>query len=171
MKIAWWAFVYAIVAIGLSACSRQIVPPSEGEEQARALLAQTFSGSKEYWFAVEKPLGFEKCRLVQLHNPQISFSTLGVTETDQMNGITERCRLVVECDQSRSWDGVWSYWKDDTAGKAQILNFIGPGVGYWVIRFEKVDGEWHSKNTFPVHNLVQNQSLRKTLMRIADTSE
>jgi hypothetical protein len=163
----------AAAALGVGGCSQEASQPSEGEMQATALLADTFTGPKDLWFAAEKVLGSEKHRLVELHNPRTSFSEVNVSATDRMNGITERCRLVVECDQSRTWDGQWSVWKDDTAGKAQLLNLLTPslGVGYWVIQFEKLNGEWHSRNSFPVHNLVQNQTLRDALMRKADVSK
>src|ERR1035438_1708975 len=170
MKGLWWIFVCSGVALCLGACSKEASQPSEGESQANALLKETFTGSKDYWFAVEKLGGSERYGLVQLHNPQISFSAVGVSETDRMNGISERCRLVVECDQSRSWNGQWSVWKDDTAGKARFLNAITPslGVGYWVIQFEKLNDEWHSRNSFPVHNLVQDQEMLDALMRKAN---
>jgi hypothetical protein len=170
MKGPWRFLIFSGVALCLGACSKEETQPSEGESQANALLKETFTGSKDYWFAVEKLSGSEHYGLVQLHNPKISFSAGSVTETDRMNGITERCRLVVECDQSRSWDGKWSIWKDDTAGRAQFLNMITPslGVGFWVIQFEKRNDEWHSRNSFPIHNLVQDQEMRDALMRKAN---
>ena len=153
-------------------CSREPSPPSESETIVTELLARTFKGSEEYWFAVNKSPGSQKGQLVELHNPHASLFPLNVTETDQMNGISQRFKVVVDCTQSRSFDKNWTPWQDGTAGKNFLLNSFFPGAaaGYWIMQFEKKDGEWHARNIWPVNNLTQDDALLDTLMRKAGVS-
>jgi hypothetical protein len=150
-------------------CNRKPAEPSESESLASALLTHTFKGSNEFSYAVNAT-GAQKPRLVELHNLQSSMLSLPVTETDQMNGITQRFKVVVDCTQSRSFDGQWTPWVDGSAHSAlPMLNSVFPSAaaGYWVIQFEKKNGQWSTKNTFPVHNLLQNDALLTELMQAA----
>ena len=137
--------------IATCACSREGVQlahaPSANEIQADTLLNSTFRlTTTGDWCAVNKLLGSKKLQLVQLHGPRTSIYAVPVTETDRMNGVSQRFKLVVECSQSRTWDRTWTPWIDGTAGRAQITNTFFPSaaIGFWVIQFEQANGQWHT---------------------------
>jgi hypothetical protein len=48
--------------------------------------------------------------------------------------------------------------------------FPSAAVGFWVIQFEAVNGEWHTKNTFPVRDLAQDKVALDALMRDANVT-
>jgi hypothetical protein len=172
MKTSRSLVVLLVLGICFGGCSRQPAPPTEREAKANLLINQTFKGSKEFWFAASKLLGGKKLQLVQLHNPSTSLYSVPVSETDRMNGVSERFKLVVECEQSRTWDGKWTPWREETGSKAAITNTMFPSaaVGFWVIQFEAVNGEWHTKNTFPVRDLAQDKVALDALMRDANVT-
>jgi hypothetical protein len=172
MKITQGLFLVLVLGICICSCSRQPSPETEREAKANLLLGQTFEGSKEFWFAANKLPGAGKFQLVQLHNPKTTLYSVPVSDTDRMNGVSDRFKVVVECEQSRIWDGKWTLWKEETGGRASLLNTVFPSaaVGYWVIQFEAVNGEWHTRNAFPVHDLVQDKGALDALMRKANVT-
>ncbi len=172
MKTLCSLVVLLVSGICFGGCSRQSAPPTEREAKANLLIDQTFKGSKEYWFAVNRLPGGKKFQLVELHNPSTSLYSVPVSETDRMNGVSERFKFVVECDQSRTWDGKWTPWKEETGGKAALANTMFPSaaMGFWVIQFEAANGEWHTKNAFPLRDLAQDRMALVALMRDANVT-
>jgi len=148
--------VFLAFSFCFGSCSRQPAPPTEREARATLLMEQTFKGSKEYWFAANRLSGGKRFQLVELHNPSTS----------------DRFKLVVECDQWRTWDGKWTPWKEGTGGKAALTNTMFPSaaVGVWVIQFEAVNGEWHTRNTFGISDLAQDKVALDSLMRDANVT-
>jgi len=121
-------------------CTDQPRQPSEVELQAKAILGATFGGNTDDWFAVQNYGG--KLRLVQLHHPASSLSRQSVTETEQMNGLTERANLTVNCRQIRWYDGAWSEWQPGS-GSNGLLSGLMPGLlADWGTRLEKKNGQW-----------------------------
>ena len=154
--------VFLVFSFCFGSCSRQPAPPTEREARATLLMEQTFKGSKEYWFAANRLSGGKRFQLVELHNPSTSLYSVPVSETDRMNGLSDRFKLVVECDQWRTWDGKWTPWKEGTGGKAALTNTMFPSaaVGFWVIQFEAVNGEWHTRNPFGISDLAGQSGAR-----------
>ncbi len=161
----------AVALLGFIGCAPATDRSTAKEARATELLNRTFRDSKESWFAVTR-LGKQKFHLVQLHNPQTKILSVAVTDTDRMNGVSERFKLVVECAQSREWDGQWTPWQAGTVGQTSLLNLSFPSaaVGYWVIQFEETHGQWHITNTFPIHDLIQDPPLLESLLHRADVS-
>jgi hypothetical protein len=114
--------------------------PTELELQATAIIDTTFVGNAEDWFAVEKVGG--KLRLAQLHHPKMSMSRQSVSETEQMNGLTERAILTVNCRQYRYFEGSWSEWKAGSGENDVAVALLGPLLADWGMRLEKKNGTW-----------------------------
>jgi hypothetical protein len=108
--------------------------------QAKAILDATFAGNAEDWFAVEKTGG--KLRLVQLHHPRMSLRELSVSETERMNGLSERANVTVSCRQYRWFDGTWSEWQTGSGSNGLLAGLMGGLLADWGTRLEKKNGQW-----------------------------
>jgi hypothetical protein len=121
----WQPFCAIIIVLGLAACGQQPAADSSGSEaqvQATALLNTFIQQGSGDWFAVQK-FGSQKC-LVEMHNPAADYRPKVVTDTDRMNGVTQRGFLTVTCEQFRIWNGHWSDWKAST-GRGPGRQFHG----------------------------------------------
>ena len=110
----------------------------------RQVLNETFVGDSENWFAVEKSSG--KVHLVELHRPSMGWREDGVSETEQMNGITVKAAVWVNCRQYRSYDGHWSEWHQGAGATGGVggllLEAMGPLVGQWSAHLQKKNAQW-----------------------------
>ena len=161
----------AVVDLGLVGCSERQAEVSEGQTRASALLATTFQGNKEHLFAAQ-PIGHAaKYRLVELRNPVTNFRDLPPSETDRLNGVTDRCRLTLNASQVRYWDGQWSEWHAGTgehAAAGGLLNvFSGGLMGEWVTTLEKKDGVWSQRDMTGIRDLSQDTTLVGSMIRDA----
>ncbi len=138
--------------IGLIGCSKKTAPaPTEAESFAMSVVNARFVERDGRWLALETIKGTTKTRLIELNKPTLQFNAGRVSETDQMNGITQRCTLSVFCEQSRYWNGTWSDWKAGTGGsKPSLVNALTNGTfGYQHYQLEKKNGEWVIKGAKP----------------------
>jgi hypothetical protein len=158
-----WKISLFIVGAGLlglvvaTGCRQQPRQPSEVEAQATAILNETFAGDTENWFAVEKIGG--GLRLTELHHPKMSLIGQNVSETDRMNGVSERAKLVVTCTQFRWFDGGWSEWKGGTGGNGLIGEMMTVLVADWGVRLEKKNGQWTAQPAAASHNFQRDRAL------------
>ena len=153
------AFVGLIIGAG---CRQQPRQPSEIEAHATAILSETFVGDAENWYAIEKVGG--KSRLTELHHPKMSLIEQNVSETDRMNGVSERAKLVVTCTQFRWFDGSWSEWKAGTGGNGLIGEMMTVLVADWGVRLEKKNGQWTSQPAAAAHNFQRDRALLARMM-------
>lgn len=146
-------------------CSDQSAPPkqpSEVELQAKAIIDTTFAGNAEDWFAVEKVGG--KLRLVQLHHPRMSMSRQSVSETEQMNGLTERAVLTVTWRQYRCFEGSWSEWTVGSGVNDLAVALMGALLADWGMRLEKKNGSWTVRHSAG-HDFEHDHDLLVRMMR------
>ena len=131
----------------LFGCAKEPAKPSEAEVQVNVILNARFRGTREFWFAQEM-VGGAKRRLTEFHNPRTTLLAQPVTDTDRMNGISERYHLTLTAEQIRWWDGKWSDWVTGTGGggKEAINALVGGLFGYWVVILEKKNGEWSMRS-------------------------
>ncbi len=147
----------------LLGCSQQSKQPSEVEQQAAAILNQTFAGDSEYWFAVDTVAG--KPRLTQLHRPRMSLQPVPISETDRMNGVTDRAVLSVHCSQYRWFDGKWSEWKAGTGENALVSTLMGNLLADWGVRLEKKNGQWTTQPSATIaHHFQSDHALLARMM-------
>jgi hypothetical protein len=159
-----------LICFAFLGCGRDPAQPSEAQLQANGVLNATFRGNTEFWFGVEEFGGRHYLR--EFHNPKSTLLAKAVTDTDRMNGISQRFVLSVTFEQYRTWDGAWSEWKAGTAGgsKDLINAMVGGLFGYWVISFEKKNDQWDQRIVNGRHFLSDRQLLA-TLMANAGVSE
>lgn len=135
----------------------------EADEMVTQFLSATFKSVNEDWYAADRlPVpGAGQWVLVELHHPKSILKVETVTDTEQMNGIEARYRLIIECDQYRTWrNGNWTLWQPGTGGKAALYSSIGIELnGFAVITFEKAHGAWTTTNALASRNLSQDPSL------------
>lgn len=158
------AVIAALLALA-AGCSQEPKQPSEVELQARAIIDETFVGNAENWFAVEKVGG--KVRLVELHGPQMSLHEQSVSETERMNGFTERAKLTVTCRQYRWFDGTWSEWRPGTGENALVGAVFSVVMADWGMRLEKKNGQWTATQAAATHNFQRDRDLLVRIMRQA----
>jgi hypothetical protein len=153
----------ALVSSG--GCTRKPPTPTEAESRASELLNATFvARNQEYWYGLEK-IG-STLRIVEFHRPAPALLPQTVSETSQMNGITERYDLTFTAAQYRYWNGNWSEWHQGIEGGGALVNaFTGGLGGFWTAILEKKHGQWQ------IHTLrgmlIQD---RPTLTRLIQTA-
>lgn len=146
--LAWPLHITAMaVMIGSAGCgrrSRTARPSTETELMVRQVLSETFAGNAESWFAVEKTSG--RLRLVELHGPTMGWRVDDVSETERMNGVTEKAAVWVNCRQFRRYDGRWSEWQQGTGAARGVggllLGAMGPLAAQWSAHLQKKHGRW-----------------------------
>jgi hypothetical protein len=160
------AVVAALTGLILTAgCSDQPRQPSEVELQAKAILDATFAGNAEDWFAVEKIGG--KLRLMQLHHPKMSLGRQGISETERMNGLSERVSLTVTCRQYRWYDGNWSEWKEGIGANSFAAALMGSLLSEWGMKLEKKNGQWTPRRISGAHDFQSDRALLLRMMQQA----
>lgn len=164
VTLKWAAVIAALLALA-AGCSQEPKQPSEVELQARAIIDETFAGNAENWFAVEKNGG--RLRLVELHGPQMSLHKQGVSETERMNGLSERDKLTVTCRQYRWFDGTWSEWKTGTGENELAAAVFRDLVADWGVRLEKKNGQWTASRAAATHDFQRDRGLLLQMMRQA----
>ncbi len=137
------AFFFAFAGAG---CSPEPAPKTQGEAQTFALsiINERFVERDGRWLALEIDPRNNPTRLIELNKPSIRFEPAHVSDTDRMNGVSERYSLSVFCEQFRYWGGSWTEWKTGTGGSTKaIVHAITAGtLGYQSYQLEKKKGEW-----------------------------
>ena len=153
--------VTAILTLG--GCAH---PPSEGETQASNLVSRTFLTRKESWYGAEWTPGTAKLRLIELHQVTSRVVAQPVIAADRLNGVSARYILTVEPRQWRTWSGRWSSWQQGTGDPGGLFTGLWPGrgTGYWSMRLERINGEWHMQNKTPIHDFVEDPALVASLL-------
>lgn len=156
---------------GLVGCAKKPAAhtPSEAETFAMSVLNARFVERDGRWLALETTKGTTG-RLIELNKPTLQFNAGRVTDTDQMNGITQRCTLSVFCEQFRYWDGTWTEWKSGTGGSKQgLVNAMTNGMlGYQHYQLEKKNGEWVIKGAKPPALSTDRTQLQKFVTKALD---
>jgi len=137
---------------------------------ANSILNQTFIASRDGdWFALEKVQGPRKFRMVQFHRPSISLLAQPVSDTDRMNGISERCVLTLMSEQYRYWSVEWTEWKPGSSkGGGEFINsIVGGAFGYWTLSMERKKGQWIVRNKIPIHDFKEDKTLLKSFLKEA----
>ena len=163
---SFFCLLIACAYFASAGCSRK---PSEGQLQSAFLIQQTFKSVAGDYFAAEKTLGTKKLRLVQFHKPRTSVLARPVTDTDRMNGVSDRCTLTLTCEQFHCWDSSWTEWQQGSGGGGKdIINaLVGGAFGYWSIVLEKKNGQWTARNMIPIHDFLADQAQLSSLMQRA----
>ena len=158
--------------LSFSGCEKKAETPrpiSEAEKFSITLLNARFSERGGRWLALETRAGTQKPRLVELNKPTMSFEARSFSETDRMNGVSERYTFCIFCEQYRYWDGTWSEWQQGTGGGgtvALVHVMTGGLLGFQYFEIEKKNGVWNVKFTKPPA-LSENRSMREQTIAAA----
>lgn len=161
--------IFIAVSLSVSGCGKkagQPRPVPEGEAFSVKLLNARFSQREGRWLALETRAGNPKPRLIELNKPTVSLDRSNVSETDRMNGVSERYAFSIFCEQYRYWDGTWSEWKKGTGGDGTVVlvhAMTGGLLGYQHFEIEKKNGGWNVKSTKPPA-LSEDRSMREQVI-------
>lgn len=145
--------------------------PTEAEQFALNVINQRFAERDGRWLALEKQLASNKPRLTELNKPTTQLQARSISETDRMNGITDRYVLSVFHEQIRHWNGNWSEWSAGTGGtKNALTHIITSGLlAYQSYRLEKKNGQWIIHEQSP-RTLLTDRTMLAQFMQAAYAS-
>src|SRR4051812_38728106 len=106
------AIHFAVVVITIAGASWVRAAPTVAQSKANELLSGRFVVSGSEWFAAEK--SGDRWVLIELRNGRASSSAIPISETDRLNGVTDRFNVYVLCDQFRTRQSNWSEWTQGT---------------------------------------------------------
>jgi hypothetical protein len=154
---------FAVTGLIVSGASCVWAAATEAQTKASELLSSTFVVSGSEWFAAQK--SGDRWALVELRNGRASLSGTPISETDRLNGVTDRFNVYVLCDQFRTRQSNWSEWTQGTTGIQQFVVGMMGGLGaYWSASFEKKNGVWSTRAGLGSHQLAQDPKLVRKLI-------
>jgi hypothetical protein len=140
----------------------------EAQRCAAGIVGDIFVSNNDDNFALEQQPD-RPVQLVQFRGLRITVTPQDVSSEGKLKGISGRHQILIECAQSRVWNGAWTPWKEGTSGKAAFTEAMAgvSRIGYCSFRIQKEQERWVAVNMMPSHQFLTDKELLSSLVRQA----
>ena len=120
----------------------------EAQFEAVQLIKRTFLGDPATSDSIFAVLGTrsEARQLAQLKKATVTIRGVPLTDTDRLNGWTERVQVTLRCKHIRFWRNQWSEWSPGCSA-----DFVPAAIGTWSADLVKRDGKWERRPSLMRH--------------------